>query len=576
MKKKLSAAIAAAMAVTAVGTTVSAAKVYSPDDLSSLNRFILGNGTAEESMDINSDKNIDIFDMVAMRKALTATSGEYKSSVIAPTAENVNMINRNVIIDGVTWLVQSGAAVEFNVNHAKSASVIIKGDSAINNGDNYRPRYAVLVDGEIILNECLSVKEKEVELFSGDTPRNAVVKVIHLSEANNGPVGVSAVNVVSDSAVPVSPTAEKDLHIEFVGDSITCAYGVEGKDQYENFKTTTENFMKSYAYLTAEKLDAEYSTACYSGYGVISAYSSDGSQNKSGLLGDCYDNIGNTDGYKIPWSHSDHPVDVVVVNLGTNDNTYVSKDYEKRGPEFAKAYTELLKKIHKAQPKAYIICTVGTMGCAEMFPYIEEAVKSFKADSDIGDKIIAYASAQQDMNNDGLGSDWHPSLTTHQKSAAVLSDKICTLIGKESDQVGIDVAADAEYKAVLSESSGANAATYFSDFDKSFWVNVVTGGSKAEDVQTVVSPIGLKKNGKYKLTFKATAPEGSKLPVQIRSKDGSVVYYDDVFTSKGEKTPFEAEFTVSVNDPSAEFSLAFGGKDYSSVTLYELHLVKTA
>ena len=140
MKKKLSAAIAAAMAVPAVGTTVSAAKVYSPDDLSSLNRFILGNGTAEESMDINSDKNIDIFDMVAMRKALTATSGEYKSSVIAPTAENVNMINRNVIIDGVTWLVQSGAAVEFNVNHAKSASVVIKGDSAINNGDNYRPR----------------------------------------------------------------------------------------------------------------------------------------------------------------------------------------------------------------------------------------------------------------------------------------------------------------------------------------------------------------------------------------------------------------------------------------------------
>ena len=80
----------------------------------------------------------------------------------------------------------------------------------------------------------------------------------------------------------------------------------------------------------------------------------------------------------------------------------------------------------------------------------------------------------------------------------------------------------------------------------------------------------------YKLTFKATAPEGSKLPVQIRSKDGKTVYCNETFTSKGEKTPFEAEFTADYDDPSAEFAIMFGAKDYSSVTLYELHLVKTA
>ncbi|MCR4795119.1 MAG: carbohydrate binding domain-containing protein [Ruminococcus sp.] len=576
MKKKITAALAAAIAATAVGATVSAATVYSPDTLKKLGSFLLGKDTAEESMDVNSDKTIDIFDMVEMRKAASSTSGEFTSSVIAPTEKNVNYINRNAVIDGVTWLVQSGAAVEFNITSAKSASVVIKGDNAINNGDNYRPRYAVIVDDKIILDECLSKKEKAVELFSGDTPRNATVKVIHLSEANNGPIGISAINVVSDAASPVTPTPEKELHIEFVGDSITCAYGVEGKDQYEGFKTSTENFMKSYAYLTAQKLGAEYSTACYSGYGAVSAYSGDGSRNTSGLIGSCYNNIGNTDGYNIPWSHSDHPVDVVVVNIGTNDHTYVSKDYDKRGPEFTEAYVELLASIHKAQPKAFIVCTVGTMGCAEMYPYIEEAIKQFKTETDIGDRIISYLSATQDMNNDGLGSDWHPTYATQQRSAAVLTDKICRLIGRESDQVGLDVSADAEYKAVLNESSGANAATYFSDYDRSFWVNVVTGGSKAEDVQSVLSPISLKKNGKYKLSFKATAPEGSKLPVQVRSKDGSAVYYDGFFTSNGEKTPFEAEFSADTDDASAEFSISFGGKDYSSVTIYELKLIKTA
>lgn len=574
MKKRI-ASLIAALAVTAAGTTAYAAKAWAPADLRSLGSFLLG-ASETGSADLNDDNVSDIFDMIAMRKSLISSVGDYKETTVPATEEYVKLINRNVISDGVTWLVQSGAATEFSVARAKTVSVTIKGDSSVNNGEEHRPRYAILVNDEPVLTECLSEKEKTVKVLDSDTPTNAVIKVIHLSEANNGPVGVGSITVGSDSALPIIPTSQKPLHIEFVGDSITCAYGVEGKDQYENFKTTTENFLKSYAYLTAKKLDADYSTACYSGYGVISSYSSDGSRNTSGLLGDHYDNAAANAPYNIPWDHSTTPVDVTVVNLGTNDNTYCSKDYETRGPEFTKAYVELLGKIHKAHPDAAIICTVGTMGCAEMYPYIEEAVEQFRKSSGMGDKIMCYQSAQQDMNNDGLGSDWHPSYITHQKSAAVLSDKICTLLGLESDQVGIDVAADAKYEVSLNKDAGADAATYFSDFDKSFWVNVVTGGKEQSDVQSVVSPIGLKKGGTYKLTFKATAPEGSKLPVQIRSKDGKTVYCDETFTAKGEKTSFEAEFTVTSDDPAAEFAILFGGKDYSSVTLYELHLVKTA
>ena len=122
----------------------------------------------------------------------------------------------------------------------------------------------------------MTEKEKTVSLFSGDSARLAKVKVIHLSEANNGAVGVSAIKVNSDVKAPVNPTPESDLRIEFIGDSITCGYGVEGKTAYEGFKTTTENFMKSYAYLTAQKLGAEYSAVCYSGHGIISGYSNDG------------------------------------------------------------------------------------------------------------------------------------------------------------------------------------------------------------------------------------------------------------------------------------------------------------
>ena len=574
MKKRI-ASLMAALAVTAAGTTAYAAKAWAPDDLKALSSFLLGT-TETGSADLNEDDVCDVFDLIAMRKSLTAAVGDYKETTVRATEENVRFINRNVVLNDVTWLVQSGAAVEFSVSRAKTVSVTLNGNGAQKNDEDHRPRYAILVNDEPVKIECLDERKKVIKVLESDTPTNATIKVIHLSEANNGPVGVSTITVGSDSVLPIAPTSKKPLHIEFVGDSITCAYGVEGKDQYEGFKTTTENFMKSYAYLTAQKLDADYSTACYSGYGVVSSYSSDGVRRTDGIMSEHYDNAAAKSPYNIPWDHSTTPVDITVVNLGTNDNTYYSKDYETRGPEFTEAYVELLGKIHKAHPDAAILCTVGTMGCAEMYPYIEEAVKQFRESSGMGDRISCYLSAQQDMNNDGLGSDWHPSYITHQKAAAVLSDKICTMLGLESDQVGIDVAADAKYEVSLNKDAGADAATYFSDFDKSFWVNVVTGGKEQSDVQSVVSPIGLKKGGTYKLTFKATAPEGSKLPVQIRSKDGKTLYCDETFTSKGEKTPFEAEFTVDSDDPSAEFAIMFGAKDYSSVTLYELHLVKTA
>uniref|UniRef100_UPI00055FA7F9 carbohydrate binding domain-containing protein n=1 Tax=Ruminococcus flavefaciens TaxID=1265 RepID=UPI00055FA7F9 len=112
--------------------------------------------------------------------------------------------------------------------------------------------------------------------------------------------------------------------------------------------------------------------------------------------------------------------------------------------------------------------------------------------------------------------------------------------------------------------------------DRSFWVNMVTGGSDADDVQAVLSPISLKKNGKYNLSFSATAPEGSSLPVEVRNKDGSRIYFRGTFVSKGEKTPFEADFTCPDDVSDGEFALFMGGKDYTSVTIYSLKLIKTA
>ncbi len=571
MKKFAISTVAVLSATAIAGMSVFAAGKYTAQDLKNLSTSILGQTEITAEQDVDGDKKVDVFDMIAMRKTFLGT-GEFSEQTVNVSADNVKYIGRNIYDENnIAWLVQSGSAIEFTVT-GKSAEITINGDGFIESDEKYRPRYAVIVDDEIILDELLSVNEKTVELFSGTTSRTATVKVIHLSEANNGAVGVSSIKVNSDAPVPVAPTAKKDLQIEFIGDSITCAYGVEGKDQYENFKTSTENFMKSYAYLTAKQLDADYSAVSYSGHGIISGYSQNGDRETESLVPDYYDYVGKLGNYKVPWDFESNEKDVVVINLGTNDNTYTSKDYETRGVEFAEEYVKFLNHVHEKNPSAYIICTLGTMGCTELYPYIEQAVGNFKKESGY-DRIMCYQSATH-TQSDGMGSDWHPSEKTQQNSAYVLADKICQALGIESDQIGIDVASEAKYS--LKKDDNAMVSDYFSDWDKSYHITTVTGGESKESVQAVVSGIGMRKNGKYRLSFKIETADGVKIPFCIRNSATGEVIFEDEFTGTGTKSAYEIEFTDKTADCDAEIVFSMGGADSSRLSLYELKLVKTA
>ncbi len=568
IKKFIISVSAVTVASVLLYTTASAVSEYSVSDLKNLGNALLGKGEIMAEMDLTGDKRVDSFDLALMRKNFTST-GEFSESSFSATEDNVKYTGRNYYDGKTAWLVQSGSAVEFTVS-AKSAEVTIDGDYSINNDEKYRPRYAVIVDGKIILDEIMSEKTKTVKLFEGENSRTVDVKIIHLSEANNGTIGVSEIKTVSDSPASVVPAEKKDLKIEFIGDSITCAYGVEGKSAYENFTTATENFMKSYAYLTAKKLGADYSAVSYSGHGIISGYSNDGNRNTDSLVPPYYKNYGNLSNYAKPWDFTEDPNDVVVINLGTNDSSYIDKDFDERKQEFVDGYAEFLETVRECNPDAYIICTLGIMGCTDEYPLIEQAVEIFKEKT--GDeKITSYQSPVQN-SADGYGSDWHPSAITQQKNAYVLADKICNAIGIESDQIGLDVAADAEYS--LSTVGDANAATYFSDFDKSYWINVVNGGTAKSDIEALVSGIGLKKDGKYRLTFEISTADGEEIPVIIRSSDKSETYFSDTFTGAGQKAPFEAEFTAEKSDENTELVLQIGGKDSYNVTLYNLRLEK--
>lgn len=554
MKKQMIAITAAcAMSIFATG----AAKSWTVTDLQSLQTGILTTG-APAAYDLDNSGEVDVFDLALMKRSLLF-SGEVRTQSVPITSENAKLQSRTVEQDGILWLVQSGAAAEFSVS-GKSAVLTLEGSSGIQNEADYRPRYAVYVDDELLCDVVMEHPSETVELWSG-AERTAAVKVMLLSEAMYGGVGIRSVEVESRAVHPVTPAAPNSLLIEFIGDSITCAYGVEGASQGDSFKTSTENFSKSYACLTAQKLGADYTTCCYSGHGIVSGYTSDGTKNAASLIPDCYEKSSKYKDYGTAWAFPRQP-DAVVINLGTNDINYVAADPETNGAEFVEGYKAFLQTVRDKNPDAAIICTVGTMGGDEVYKLIEQAVEEF------GDaKVSCYFSKTHSMA-DGMGADWHPSEKTQQNSAYVLADEICRALGLESDKIGLNAADSASYELLLNGT--ANAAHYVSDFDRSVWVNTVTGGSTPEDVQAVLGGITLKA-GEYQLSFDA-AGAAAEFPVVIRS--GGVKLFEGKASAGTDGVHFEEAFTVENAADQAELAFLLGGKDSYSVTLRNISLVR--
>lgn len=167
----------------------------------------------------------------------------------------------------------------------------------------------------------------------------------------------------------------------------------------------------------------------FSGYGVVSGYTGGDKPNTASLLPKYYDKVGNSYGTilgsinpnKVEWDFSNDHFDYIVVNLGTNDNSYVKGSPDKT-EEFKKAYDLFVRQIREKNPDSHIICSLGIMG-QELYKAIEETVTAYSAES--GDTNISCLKfAVQNVNVDGKTVDWHPTEKTHEKA----SDKLAAYI----------------------------------------------------------------------------------------------------------------------------------------------------
>ncbi len=344
------------------------------------------------------------------------------------SAENVKLIGRTYYDDTNTlWCALSGSGIEFEYT-GKKIELTVKGDSSVSAGNfDGNPRIAVYIDGERVMDEMLNTSDKTFTFAESAETKTSIIKIIKLSEAANSTFGITNIKIGTDETI--KPTANKDMLIEFIGDSITCGYGVDDEVKENHFSTKTEDITKTYAYKTAEALNADYSMFSFSGYGIISGYSGDGKKVAAQQLPKYYSKAGHSYGNmngkqlsSVEWDFTTREPDIIVINLGTNDDTYC-KDAEKKD-EYAAAYVEFLKQVREKNPNAKIICTLGIMG-GNLYPYIETAVSTYT--NETGDmNVTSMQFANQNMA-DGIAADWHPSDKTHTIASERLVDELVSL-----------------------------------------------------------------------------------------------------------------------------------------------------
>lgn len=336
---------------------------------------------------------------------------------------------RTFLYKNILWCGHSGSGIEFSCE-CSQLDICLRGDNATEGFVTEGPaRVGIYVNGIRVVDHMLTSPQVQLPIWRSQEPQLIQVKVMKLSECAMSTMGIQS--ILTDG-IGVKPLPERGRSIEFIGDSITCGYGVDEPDPLKGFTTDTEDVTKSYAFRTGELLEAETSMVSFSGYGIISGYTDTDEPNTHSLVPDFYEKIGFSYGSPlgelrlnvIPWDFQKHSKDVVVVNLGTNDAFYC-KGIPERVEGFETRYLDFIHRVRTHNPTAMILLTLGLMGHA-LFPSVEKVASAYQISTK--DQKIAVVRLEEQIPEDGYGADSHPSPISHEKAAIKLADSIRTIM----------------------------------------------------------------------------------------------------------------------------------------------------
>lgn len=222
----------------------------------------------------------------------------------------------------------------------------------------------------------------------------------------------------------VAPSPLPQRKIEFIGNSITCGYGVESTDASDPFTEETENHYYSYAAITARNLQARHTAIARSGIGIYRNFNGP-SEGSPDCMPARYAQTLFNDSSEL-WDFSQYTPDVVCINLGTNDASTPGYDRER----LYRAYADFLSTVRHNYPNAKIVLLTGCMLSGKPLSVVKETLDRLTRECHrTGDREVYRFDMTPQTGDLGYGASWHPSLQQHQRMADELTPFLRELMG---------------------------------------------------------------------------------------------------------------------------------------------------
>jgi hypothetical protein len=218
--------------------------------------------------------------------------------------------------------------------------------------------------------------------------------------------------ILLDSGAALLPAAPPPQRkIEFIGDSYTAAESNESTEQSLDWEARypVTNIDKGFATIIARHFNAQYTTTCRSGSGIVC----DWQGNMAESIPDRFNRVF-MDSREPVWDFHQWIPNVVVIALGLNDHSGLKdkngKVSAKRSALFRYHYRKFLATIRSVYPGVKIVCV------AAFPPWIRRQTHLIvDAETRSGAKDCYYA--QYDEFPGGYVGNGHPTVATHKLMA---------------------------------------------------------------------------------------------------------------------------------------------------------------
>ncbi len=423
------------------------------------------------------------------------------------------------------YLDWSASGFEFSANCSGDVYVTFQVDS-VNTGETGGCFFTVIVDGVEKGRAACRLTEtgvQKVKIASGLSEGIHHFELYRQSEIGS----VVSVNGVSLNGTLLEAPKKNALYIEFVGDSITTAYGNLAVSSTANSGTPLyTNAMQGYAYMTAHnKLGADFSLVAVQGIGASVGW-------QPYTMNTAYPKLRYPKDNTTAYDFARQP-DVVVLALGTNDMNRYS-NFGMSLSDVKQGFATMLATVRQKNPHAKIVWIHGMM-LSSSSSLIQEVV------AEAGGANAGIYELRLTQNNSG--GNGHPNVSGHTSFANDLSAYIRKLMmpaptvqSAKDDTVTLQAMAGYEYsrdgKTWQSSPtfSGLTAGTYTFYQRKAETADTAAGGASmatsvtvrgATTTTTTITTTKTPTTTKTTTTTKGTATTSTTATTTVPSATGS-------------------------------------------------------